>query len=393
MADIFLSYSTRDTERVRPLVEALERMGWTVWWDRKVPPGKTWRRMIEEALDASKCVLVIWSANSIESRWVIEEADEGHRRGVFFPVLIDDVSPPLGFRSIQAVRLIQWSNDHSDAKIITLIESLQSLIGIPKTVESNEFVLEADIKSTPILEKSYQQRQKDYAETLSGGVKLEMVAIPGGSFMMGSKTFESSQPIHKVMLQPFFISKYQITQRQWEVVMGDNPSRFRGDTLPVEKVSWGESMRFCEKISEVTGKDYRLPTEAEWEYASRAGSTGDYCFGNDHKTLREYAWYEENSDGKTQPVGLKKPNSFELYDVHGNVWEWCEDVWHYDYEEAPYDGSAWIEGGDQDRRVVRGGSWNHNRVSASAVARSRSNPFNRNFVIGFRVVSAVRPPS
>lgn len=87
MADIFLSYSTRDTERVRPLVEALERMGWTVWWDRKVPPGKTWRRMIEEALDASKCVLVIWSANSIESRWVIEEADEGHRRGVFFPVL------------------------------------------------------------------------------------------------------------------------------------------------------------------------------------------------------------------------------------------------------------------------------------------------------------------
>ncbi|MBK8314331.1 MAG: toll/interleukin-1 receptor domain-containing protein [Acidobacteria bacterium] len=113
MADIFLSYSTRDTERVRPLVAALERQGWSVWWDRKVPPGMTWRQMIEQALQSTKCVLVVWSVESIQSRWVVEEAEEGHSMGIMLPCMIDKIVPPLGFRSIQAARLMEWQGDSS----------------------------------------------------------------------------------------------------------------------------------------------------------------------------------------------------------------------------------------------------------------------------------------
>ena len=166
--------------------------------------------------------------------------------------------------------------------------------------------------------------------------------------------------------------------------MGENPSSFKGRTLPVEEVSWKEAQKFVKKLSAKTGKNYRLPSEAEWEYAARAGSTTVFSFGNDEKQLAEYAWFVQNSGVKTQPVGLKKPNAFGLYDMHGNVWEWTQDCWNKNYSKAPKDGSAWTTGGCS-LRVVRGGSWIINPSSLRSAIRFWNSAAFRFYLNGFRV--------
>jgi formylglycine-generating enzyme required for sulfatase activity len=221
------------------------------------------------------------------------------------------------------------------------------------------------------------------------GVPLEMIFVPGGTFKMGSaKGFfrVDERPQHDVTVQAFYIGKYQITQAQWEAVMGENSSHFKGDpTLPVESVSWNGAKEFCRKLSQMTGKSYRLPSEAEWEYACRAGTTGDYA-----GDLDALAWYSNNSGAKMHPVEQKQPNSFGLFDMHGNVWEWCEDIWHYDYDDAPTDGSAWLSGTDSSARVVRGGSWIRPRGDCRSAYRHYNLPDARGTDIGFRVVVGAR---
>ena len=215
------------------------------------------------------------------------------------------------------------------------------------------------------------------------GVKLEMVYVPGGKFMMGGDKYDSEMPLHGVTVPAFYIGKFQITQAQWKAVMGDKiKPKFNGDDLPMESVSWEDAKEFCQKLTQMTHKAYRLPTEAEWEYACRAGTTGDYA-----GTLDEMS---NQSSNKTYPVGQYKPNAFGLYDMHGNVWEWCEDVWHGSYKDAPTDGSAWLSGGDSSRRVVRGGSWFYNQGNCRSANRNRYGPGSRNVDIGFRVVVSAR---
>ena len=231
---------------------------------------------------------------------------------------------------------------------------------------------------------------------LGSGVKLEMIAIPGGSFLMGSEDFDdTNKSVHPVTLSPFHIGKFQVTQAQWQAVMKTNPSHFKGDNLPVENVSWNEAVSFCEKLSKQTGQTYRLPTEAEWEYACLAGSTGKYCFGDDEALLKDYAWYDKNSDNKTHPVGEKTPNNWGLHDMHGNVWEWCQDWYSGNYyEELVRQGEAVNPQGPAtgDYRVLRGGSWFNDRLDARAVYRNGYHAAYRNLSLGFRVVAA-RPPS
>ena len=231
---------------------------------------------------------------------------------------------------------------------------------------------------------------------LGSGVKLEMIAIPGGSFLMGSEDFDdTNKSVHPVTLSPFHIGKFQVTQAQWQAVMKTNPSHFKGDNLPVENVSWNEAVSFCEKLSKQTGQTYRLPTEAEWEYACLAGSTGKYCFGDDEALLKDYAWYNKNSGDKTHPVGEKLPNNWGLYDMHGNVWEWCSDWYGKNYyAELAKQGEAVNPQGpaDGDYRVLRGGSWFFSRMFARAVCRNYVLAAVRISNIGFRVVVA-RPPS
>ncbi|MGI0486434.1 formylglycine-generating enzyme family protein [Pantanalinema rosaneae CENA516] len=257
-------------------------------------------------------------------------------------------------------------------------------------------------------ETSREQYQASYfAEDLGQGVTLEMVAIPGGEFLMGSPEGDGSdreKPQHRVSVQPFFMGKYPVTQAQWRVVaalpqvnrnLKPDPSNFKGDDRPVERISWHEAVEFCDRLSRSTGRAYRLPSEAEWEYACRAGTTTPFHFGQTISTdLANYDGNYTYGDGKkgvyreeTTPVGnFKVANAFGLYDMHGNVWEWCADHWHDNYKNAPDDGSAWIEGGDSDGRVVRGGSWLAFPGKCRSAVRGRSNSGDQYSSTGFRVV-------
>lgn len=192
----------------------------------------------------------------------------------------------------------------------------------------------------------------------------EMVVIPSGSFKMGSNEDADERPAHQVNVQSFLMGKTEVTQGQWKALMGNNPSRFSqcGDDCPVEQVNWDEAQEFTDRLSQKTGKQYRLPSEAEWEYAARAGSITKWSFGDNESQLGDHAWYLGNSKAwfggnKTQRVAQKKPNAFGLFDMHGNVWEWVQDCWHGNYAGAPMDGSAWTTGCSDGSRMLRGGSW------------------------------------
>jgi len=198
------------------------------------------------------------------------------------------------------------------------------------------------------------KRARYLTEDLGKGVLLEMVYIPGGTFMMGSpknEGYDSEKPQHKVTVKPFLMGKYPITQAQWIAVMDNNPSYFKGDNRPVEKVSWHDGVEFCKRLFDKTGKAYRLPSESEWEYACRAGTTTPFYFGETITTdLANYNGTRTYASGpkgvyrkETNDVGSFPPNAFGLYDMHGNVWEWCADLWHDNYDGAPTDGSAWLE--------------------------------------------------
>lgn len=217
-------------------------------------------------------------------------------------------------------------------------------------------------------------------------IPMDLVYLPGGEFDMGSDMFEDEKPRHRVTIKPFAIGKYPVTQAQWIKVVDTDPSYYKGQMHPVECVSWDLVHVFLSWL----GDGFRLPTEAEWEYAARGGTTTEYSFGDNESKLGEYAWFDENSDGKTHRVGQKKPNPFGLYDMHGNVWEWCSDDWHDDYTGATTDGSAWVDTHrDTPRiadRVIRGGSWGAGRSGCRSAFRTMRGPSYRSNYLGFRVV-------
>ena len=254
-----------------------------------------------------------------------------------------------------------------------------------------------------------------YFEELVGeGVpSLKMVGIPSGEFMMGSPEDETGRyadesPQHLVTVSPFFLGQYPVTQAQWRAVaalpqqkqeLDASPSEFKGDERPVEQVSWYNAVEFCARLSTHTGRTYRLPTEAEWEYACRADTTTPFYFGETiTTTLANYdgsVFLNEpagTSQGKTTSVGRFSPNGFGLYDMHGNVWEWCLDHWPEDenYEGAPTDGSAWLTSNENAGRLIRGGSWVINPRNCRSACRSYDYPDDRYDYIGFRVVCEAR---
>jgi formylglycine-generating enzyme required for sulfatase activity len=270
-----------------------------------------------------------------------------------------------------------------------------------------------------IIEKKMEQAQY-YEEDLGTGVKLEMVKIPAGTFMMGTSESEISDvvanyikynygvseknaskyvggetPQHKVTMGEFYIGKYQITQEQWERVMGSNPSGFEGSKLPVEQVSWNDGVEFCKKLSGKTGKEYRLPSEAEWEYAARGGKTTPFGFGE--TITPSIVNYDGNYPYANAPRGEYKAktievgslgiaNGFGLYDMSGNVREWCQDPWHKSYKGAPNDARVWEKKADNKYRVVRGGSWNYFSNDCRAANRFRLMPGGSSDCVGLRVV-------
>ncbi|MEO0869741.1 MAG: formylglycine-generating enzyme family protein [Cyanobacteria bacterium J06642_11] len=237
-----------------------------------------------------------------------------------------------------------------------------------------------------------------FSESLLNQVSLEMVLIHEGTFMMGSpkdQGYDSERPQHEVTIRPFLMGKYPVTQEQWRTVaalpkierdLKAAPSSFKGDNHPVERVSWYDAVEFCKRLSKKTGREYRLPSEAEWEYACRAGTTTLFYFGE--SLTSEQANYGRGTTGQTTDVGSFPANNFGLHDMHGNVLEWCLDHWHENYEGAPIDGSAWISSDKNALRLLRGGSWCYGPGVCRSVNRNRDARDFRSSLIGFRVVCA-----
>jgi formylglycine-generating enzyme required for sulfatase activity len=437
MADIFISYASEDRDRVVPIVKALEEEGWSTFWDWKsIPVGKTWREFIYEGLEAARCILVLWSTISItkRKRWVLEEADYGFEHAKYIPALIDDVRPPIGFGQIQAANLINWTGDIYNFEFKKLVHAIESILGpSPRHLREAEQVTEnerkrkqeeerkrskaeeetertiiaqAELKikapkTVPKQPKATEEpsltpfRTPDPQQKITNSIGMEFVLIPAGSFTMGSNIGGSAErPPHKVEIShPFYLQTTEASQGQWKIVMkGDNPSSFDkcGDDCPVEKVNWEDVQLFIRELNKKENtKDYRLPSEAEWEYACRAGMDTEYSFGEDDSELCEYAWYNDNSTASTHRVATRKHNPWFLYDMHGNVLEWVEDDWHSSYKKAPNDGSAWIDKPRGHSRVMRGGYWGSGARDCRSAARGGDFPADRLPHVGFRLAMSI----
>jgi eukaryotic-like serine/threonine-protein kinase len=249
---------------------------------------------------------------------------------------------------------------------------------------------------------------------------MVMVKISGGEFMMGSITNEEGKYNneegkyyngsyqHQVRVPEFYIGQTLITQAQWQQLLGHNPSHFTEEgKLPVEKVSWLDTQEFCQKLFQKTQRKYRLPSEAEWEYACRAGTITPFYFGETiNSEVANYRAQDREIQGKTYTgkygkgklgkfrekttsVGDFPPNAFGLYDMHGNVWEWCLDHWYQNYLGAPSDGSARLSKNDKANRLLRGGSWNNHPNDCRSATRSNATPDRSSLIIGFRVVCEI----
>lgn len=369
MSDIFIGYSRDDSAIAERLSQRLREEGWQVFIDRQTLVGRKWHKEIERELHTARAVVVLWSATSRDSDFVLEEAEYAKRKDILFPAFIERVECPYGFGRIQTADLVEWNRQMEHAGLVQLLASLRvhlndANVPLPDSKEPAK-------PAQPIqsLVQSLQTPSQTFRDKLKSGGKGPLLSvIPAGRFLMGSPDSETNRfdhegPHHEVIIaQPFALGVYAVTFAEYDRFCEMTDRRTPGgndwgrENHPVINVSWRNAQAYCDWLSEQTGQLYRLPSEAEWEYACRAGTqtpfhTGETInldqanFGNKHK--------------KTLPVGSFAPNAFGLYDMHGNVWEWMQDCWHYNYDHAPDDGSAWQDenGGDCGRRVVRGGSW------------------------------------
>jgi formylglycine-generating enzyme required for sulfatase activity len=373
---VFISYSSKDQSIAFDICRLLEAQGLQCWIaPRDVRPGYDYDEEIIDAIDAVEAMVLILSAHSNESIHVKHEVEYAVSHGkAVFPVRIQEVLPSK--KLVLHIGTKHWLDAWKpplETKIEQLAAAIKGLLGLtdearpapvppappivaptaaPVPTSTTEPAEQPIIKPTPKAAAAPAPGlPKESTIDLGNGVKLAMIELPGGTFLMGSENgSDDEKPVHEVTVSAFAIGKYPVTQAQWQAVMGDNPSHFKGDDLPVENVSWNDVQEFIKRLNQNDSKyQYRLPTEAEWEYACR---TGDEYAGD----LDAMAWYHNNSNNQTHPVGQKPANAWGLYDMHGNVWEWCQD-W-YDssyYDQNPVTDPQGPNSGAY--RVVRGGSW------------------------------------
>jgi formylglycine-generating enzyme required for sulfatase activity len=437
---LFCSYS-REDEPYRKALEVhlspLKRQyqNLVTWYDRLLEPGSDWDARIKEELDAADIIVLLVSPDFLHSNYCYEtevaRAMQRHKDGTacVIPVLLRPThiqgeplfqlnGYPKGLKPIT-----KW--DDRDEAYVDVVGGIRQAIDRlsnnrptpvsptqPNGMQLQGFAFESVTVNDRGKVIGWQPGEaQQWVEPLRDGVVLEMVSIPGGSFLMGSPReeegrYEDESPQHRVTIAPFLMGKYPVTQSQYQAVMGNNPSHFQENGMhrPVEKVSWEDAIAFCKKLTQITKRTYRLPSEAEWEYACRAGTPTPFHFGatitTDLANYRGTDWdmrgtvysgsYAQSPKGKfreeTTPVGSFPPNAFGLFDLHGNVWEWCADHWHDNYQGAPIDGSAWTIGGNGDRRVLRGGSWYAIPWYCRSATRSYYVAGVRGSDLGFRVV-------
>jgi formylglycine-generating enzyme required for sulfatase activity len=335
----------------------------------------------------------------------IEAKVVASRRPVTPPPSIQQPSPAQHSETtplrINRKQFLKWAG-LGGAGLVTAVVGREFFKGQSSTVEFETVMVD---EKGQVVKRDPNKQAKFFKEDLGNNVTLEMVEIPAGSFKMGSPAGEKGRgenegPQHTVNVPTFFMGRFAVTQEQYQQVMDKNPSRFKGAKRPVESVSWNEAVEFCKKLSQKTGRTYRLPSEAEWEYAARAGTTTPFHFGQTLTTaLANYnGEYNYRSEPKgmyrqqTTEVGSFPPNDFGLYDMHGNVWEWCQDTWHNSYKGAPVDGRAWIDNENQSHRLLRGGSWLYTPGSCRSADRYWDFPDLDDHYIGFRVVCGVAAP-
>ncbi|HBH35284.1 MAG TPA: hypothetical protein DDW45_02435 [Gammaproteobacteria bacterium] len=508
MSDIFLSYTSEDRDRLRPLVKALEDQGWSVFWDRKIPVGQTWRDVIGREIRDCLGIVVVWSQASVQSQWVMEESEEGKRRRILFPVTVDGATPPFGFGSIQSADFTDWEGgtDHPGYKLLIgdLTRHIQGIkdqreaeysakelteqqkreerereerggatkaerkvnagrerqtrLQAEKLAEEQEEAAKQQLVEEEVRKYGSETEPHQNVEKLVGkatgseltkaepvirkpllfGLGLiglttllaaaiywfnmnpirknieitddmlpEMVLIPPGSFTMGCVSGincnEDELPTRRVTVPAFKMSKFEVTFRQWDACHADggctqNPDDqgWGRDDRPVINVSWNDAVAYAEWLSDRTGLKkphrYRLPSEAEWEYAARAGTTTNYWWGDEFdqngKVWANCAGCASKWDSsRTAPAGSFKRNPFDLYDTSGNVSEWGRDCFIDSYEGAPEDATPLetAEDGVCSGRVLRGGSWDHDPQYLRSASRFGDRPDSRNNDIGFRL--------
>ena len=330
------------------------------------------------------------------------------------------------FKDLRDYQQYLGLRDEDVASIEERIIGQQKPILVEQTLEltqlnpANQFEFEVVMVNAKGEPTSRSPGQSEFfSENLGNGVVLEMVAIPSGEFSMGSpenepERYDSESPQHTVTVQPFFMGKFPVTQSQWAIVaalkkvnidLNPEPSNFKGANRPVEQVSWDDAIEFCARLSNKIGKTYRLPSEAEWEYACRAGTTTPFYFGETITTdlanyNGKYTYGAGSKDAyrkQTTDVGKFLPNPFGLFDMHGNIWEWCQDAWHKNYNVAPIDGSVWknynraptygsVWMSDNEERLLRGGSWDSHPKDCRSANRFKHASVDRNWYMGFRVV-------
>jgi formylglycine-generating enzyme required for sulfatase activity len=484
--DVFISYARNDVDWVRPLAAELERRGWRVFWDQRIPTGKSWRSHISTRLESARCVIVVWSEHALKSKFVLQEADTGLERDVLLPVLRQPVRPPLGFREVHAANLVEWRPGETSPEFETFIADLRELLAAPPPAEFVPASIEPpsdqkldhiaaeraalsplaeDLKSAssnsrtlPTLGQSGPAAEAGNTITaaspivrptlISSGQVFrdvdepwcpEIVVIPAGKFTMGSPTggwfssgeeerFDNEGPQHEVRIaRAFAIGRYTVTRGQfanflaatkhdmsggaygrtgvtWEL-RADRDWRSPGfaqtDAHPVVCVSWLDAQAYVGWLAERTGQHYRLPTEAEWEYAARAGTVTPFWTGATISPAQ--ANYNGNLTYAGGPKGVYRQgtvavndhsfpaNPFGLHHMHGNVREWVQDCYVDSYRGAPLDGHLSVERDIPGVRVVRGGSWDESPGYLRSAIRFRYARGGRINDTGFRVARMLTP--
>ncbi|MEO0986866.1 MAG: SUMF1/EgtB/PvdO family nonheme iron enzyme [Cyanobacteria bacterium J06639_14] len=396
---IFLAHASEDKQAVIKLYKRLKQQGYEPWLDKMdLLAGQKWREEIPKAIRNSDIFIACLSKQSVAKQGYIQRefrmalnkcADMPPGKIYLIPLRLDDCRIPELRQEEYGINLrdYHWLDYFEEDGFERLVKSI-----------AHHFPGPAKAITEPTGELTPERvAATSFNVNLGNGIQLELVKIPGGKFLMGSPEEEedshnSERPQHWVTVPQFWMGKYPVTQAQWQAVssldvvdleLAPNPSGFSGDKLPVERVSWHEAVEFCARLSKHTGDEYRLPSEAEWEYACRAGTKTPYSFGESisREQVNCNGWHRQ-----TTKVGRFPPNAFRLHDMHGNVGEWCLDHWHSNYEGAPEDGNAWLSDDQGAYCVVRGGSWgNYPRYCRSA-SRDAYNPGYRSSFIGFRVM-------
>jgi formylglycine-generating enzyme required for sulfatase activity len=358
--------------------------------ERGLPIEQALKRVYSGVKQASKGAQEPWEEGTIEGEFYFQPAAPGQTTQ-----LAQLTAQPVGARTTEQIEDELWDAIRDSEKIGVFEEYLRQypngrylaqarvkLAGLREVPRPAPMAASAAVSPAPTPTASAGPVFKDCDEC------PEMVTIPAGSFEMGDGMLDSDKPVHRVTIPAAFaLGRTEVTQAQWRAMMGNNPSRFAdcGDDCPVENVSWDDVQHFVRKISQKTGKAYRLPSEAEWEYACRAGARQWYC-GSDN--VAGVAWHDAFFSGATHRVAGKQANAWQLHDMSGNVTEWVEDCWHGNYEGAPNDGSAWASG-NCEKRVTRGGSWAGPAHLARAARRDWAEPATRNSHWGFRLAQTL----